>query len=154
MNKKKVSLTRIATEDEKVAKVFASHKDDIALLISTLKDSGAASQSASESILDTKSKETELLVQALKDVVVGSNKEDTLSPQILLQTVKQLDVLEKSIFGMIAGIQASNKEVAQVIAESNLKLIESIEKTRKTDFKMQINRVGGTINEILIKADV
>jgi hypothetical protein len=154
MNKKKAVLQRVITEEEKIAKVLSSQKEDMALLINTLKVAGEASQSTTENLLDRKSKETELLVQTLKEAVVEGNKEDTLTPQILLQTVKQLDVLEKSILGMIVSIQDSNKEVAKAISESNLKLVDSIEKTRKTDYKMKINRAGGSINEITIKADV
>ena len=154
MIKKKANLNRIVTEEEKVAKVLSSHKEDMTLLVSALREAGEASNSSTESILDRKSRETELLVQALTDAVVAGTKEDTLSPQILLQTVKQLDVLEKSILSMVGSIQESNKEVSRAIFESNLKLVESIEKTRKTDYKMKINRANGSINEITIKADV
>ena len=154
MIKKKANLNRIVTEEEKVAKVLSSHKEDMTLLINAMKESEESSKSNTESILDRKSQETERLVQALTDAVVAGTKEDTLSPQILLQTVKQLDVLETSILSMVASIQNSNKEVSQAISRSNDKLVQAVEKTRKTDYKMKINRANGSINEITIKADV
>ena len=134
MIKKKANLNRIVTEEEKVAKVLSSHKEDMALLISAMKEAGESSRSNTESILDRKSEETERLVQALTEAVVA--------------------VLEKSILSMLVSIQESNKGVSRAISESNLKLVESIEKTRKTDYKMKINRANGSINEITIKADV
>ena len=90
----------------------------------------------------------------MKGVVNSGNKTDDLTPQLLLQTVNQLDILEQSIMGMVTSIQESNKQVALAITQGNLKMVEAVELARQTDYKMVINRANGTINDITIKADI
>tara|TARA_R110002124_G_C8717040_1_gene495382 strand:- start:314 stop:706 length:393 start_codon:yes stop_codon:yes gene_type:complete len=125
MKSKKPQLTLITPEEDRITRVIASQKED-----------------------------TALLVNALKGVVNSGNKTDDLTPQLLLQTVNQLDILEQSIMGMVTSIQESNKQVALAITQGNLKMVEAVELARQTDYKMVINRANGTINDITIKADI
>ena len=125
MKSKKPQLTLITPEEDRITRVITSQKED-----------------------------TALLVNALKGVVNSGNKTDDLTPQLLLQTVNQLDILEQSIMGMVTSIQESNKQVALAITQGNLKMVEAVELARQTDYKMVINRANGTINDITIKADI
>jgi len=71
--------------------------------------------------------------------------------EFIKNNAEQIKNLEKNILDFFNTVKSSNEDLVNSVLTSNENLTRTIEKSRKQEYKMKIERQGGFISEIKIK---